>query len=253
MSNGLIAPSVCGTHGPFMGIGRTAAARMRRFVAWSERHRNMGSRSRNFSNGRRQSGLASDTRLASTSSLPRPFQGAPHRTSHDDRSDAQTLRARLRWPAVAAAASLLAAPGLSAQTASTDKVVAKVDGMPITEKDLDIAAEDVAGKPAAQITDAQKRDYLVGYVVRPEARRPRSRARPSWTPIPTSSARLAFFTRQAAARRLPRRGGQEGGHARGHAEALRRHPSRASRPSRRRAPATSSSRRKTRRRPSWPG
>ena len=36
--------------------------------------------------------------------------------------------------------------------------------MPITEQDLDIAAEDVAGSLPAQITDAQKRDYLVGYV-----------------------------------------------------------------------------------------
>ena len=47
--------------------------------------------------------------------------------------------------AVATAALLLAAPGLSAQTATPDKVVATVDGMPITEQDLDIAAEDVAG------------------------------------------------------------------------------------------------------------
>jgi peptidyl-prolyl cis-trans isomerase C len=66
--------------------------------------------------------------------------------------------------AVATAALLLAAPGLSAQTATPDKVVATVDGMPITEQDLDIAAEDVAGSLPAQITDAQKRDYLVGYV-----------------------------------------------------------------------------------------
>jgi peptidyl-prolyl cis-trans isomerase C len=45
-----------------------------------------------------------------------------------------------------------------------DKVVARVDGMPITEKDLDIAAEDL-GDRLPGVGEAQKRDYLIGYAI----------------------------------------------------------------------------------------
>ena len=55
-----------------------------------------------------------------------------------------------------------AAPAASAP--SGDTVVARVDGVPITEGDLAVAADD----PALQlpgVADAQKRDLLVGYMV----------------------------------------------------------------------------------------
>ena len=110
--------------------------------------------------------------------------------------------------AVATAALLLAAPGLSAQTATPDKVVATVDGMPITEQDLDIAAEDVAEALSAQITDAQKRDYLVGYVsdlklVARAAREAKLDANPDFERKVPSSRTSCFSTIISA--RKPRR------------------------------------------------
>lgn len=45
-----------------------------------------------------------------------------------------------------------------------DKVLARVDGVPITQRDLDIAAEDL-GDRVPRVTEAQKRDYLLGYVI----------------------------------------------------------------------------------------
>jgi peptidyl-prolyl cis-trans isomerase C len=68
------------------------------------------------------------------------------------------------------AAALLAAAALAgpvaAQTAADtgDKVVARVDGAPITEKDLALAAEDL-GERLAGASDTQKREDLISYVI----------------------------------------------------------------------------------------
>ncbi len=68
------------------------------------------------------------------------------------------------------AAALLAAAALAgpvaAQTAADtgDKVVARVDGVPITEKDLALAAEDL-GERLAGASDTQKREDLISYVI----------------------------------------------------------------------------------------
>jgi peptidyl-prolyl cis-trans isomerase C len=73
---------------------------------------------------------------------------------------------RLRASVACAALALaLAAGGALAQSAADDKVVAKVDGMPITEKDLALAAEDLASSLPQTADPQQKRDYLVGYMV----------------------------------------------------------------------------------------
>lgn len=49
--------------------------------------------------------------------------------------------------------------------AQEDKVLARVDGVAITQKDIDIAAEDLADKLPQTMQEDQKRDYLVGYVI----------------------------------------------------------------------------------------
>ncbi|GGH31199.1 peptidylprolyl isomerase [Alsobacter metallidurans] len=73
----------------------------------------------------------------------------------------------LRPAAILAAAALalgLSFGAASAQTAAAgDKVVATVDGMKITEKDLDLAADDL-GANMPQMPEPAKRDYLVGYL-----------------------------------------------------------------------------------------
>jgi peptidyl-prolyl cis-trans isomerase C len=57
-----------------------------------------------------------------------------------------------------------ATPGAGASAPASDKVVARVDGVPITEADLAVAAEDPA-LSLPGVGEAQKRDLLVGYVV----------------------------------------------------------------------------------------
>lgn len=47
--------------------------------------------------------------------------------------------------------------------AATDKPVAKIDGVDIRESDLAVAADDL-GSQVQQMPEAQKRDYLVGYL-----------------------------------------------------------------------------------------
>lgn len=60
-------------------------------------------------------------------------------------------------------ATVPAAPATAAARPSPDRVVARVDGQPITEADLAVAAEDPAlSIPGA--TDAQKRDVLINYM-----------------------------------------------------------------------------------------
>ena len=76
------------------------------------------------------------------------------------------LRSGVALAALAVTLALpLAAGGALAQTAADDKVVAKVDGLSITEKDLAMAAEDLGSSIPQTADAAQKRDYLVGYLV----------------------------------------------------------------------------------------
>ena len=75
-------------------------------------------------------------------------------------------RTRLtRLLALVVAGLVTGAGGLAvqAQTPAPDAVVATVDGIKITERDLAIAAEDLASS-LQQVPDAQRRDYLVGYM-----------------------------------------------------------------------------------------
>lgn len=62
-------------------------------------------------------------------------------------------------------ASGISASGAWAQAAGSDKPVAKVDDIVITETDVLIASEDLASSMPQGSTDAQKRDYIVGYLV----------------------------------------------------------------------------------------
>jgi peptidyl-prolyl cis-trans isomerase C len=57
-----------------------------------------------------------------------------------------------------------AAPSAAPAAQDAGKVVARVDGSPITEADLAIAAEDPA-LSLPGMSDAQKRDLLIGYVI----------------------------------------------------------------------------------------
>lgn len=57
-----------------------------------------------------------------------------------------------------------AQPGASAASPAGGKVVARVDGTPITEADLAVAADDPA-LSLPGVTDEQKRDLLVGYLI----------------------------------------------------------------------------------------
>jgi peptidyl-prolyl cis-trans isomerase C len=66
--------------------------------------------------------------------------------------------------AVLVAAALFAAPVLAQTAAQPDKPVARIDGMTITEKDLQMAQEDLAERLPQGASDEQKRDYLVGYL-----------------------------------------------------------------------------------------
>jgi peptidyl-prolyl cis-trans isomerase C len=49
--------------------------------------------------------------------------------------------------------------------AQEEKVLARVNEITITQKDIDIAAEDLADRLPQGLQEAQKRDYLVGYVI----------------------------------------------------------------------------------------
>lgn len=59
------------------------------------------------------------------------------------------------------AALLLAAP---ASLAQTDPVVARVNGLPITEREVALATEDL-GERLAQVPEARKRDEVISYLV----------------------------------------------------------------------------------------
>lgn len=70
---------------------------------------------------------------------------------------------RLSGAVLALGAFALLGP-VSPVAAAPNDVLAKVDGAPITESDLDIAAEDLAGS-LQSMTDEQKREYLLGYLI----------------------------------------------------------------------------------------
>ena len=75
-------------------------------------------------------------------------------------------RTRLsRLLALVVASLVTGAGGMAAQAQAPapDAVVATVDGIKITERELTIAAEDLASS-LQQVPDAQRRDYLVGYL-----------------------------------------------------------------------------------------
>lgn len=55
------------------------------------------------------------------------------------------------------------APAPQSTPAAKDKVVARVDGAPITEEDIAVAMEDVGGT-LPQMSPEQKRDYVVSYL-----------------------------------------------------------------------------------------
>ena len=63
-------------------------------------------------------------------------------------------------------AALLTLPAAAvwAQTAGKDGVVATIGGKPVTEKDLELAYEDLASSLPPQVSDAQKRDYAISYL-----------------------------------------------------------------------------------------
>ncbi len=72
-----------------------------------------------------------------------------------------TIRRPLLSLALAAATALAIAAPVAAQE---DKVLARVNGQPITQKDLDVAAEDL-GERLPAMPEAQKKDYLLTFVI----------------------------------------------------------------------------------------
>ncbi len=71
----------------------------------------------------------------------------------------------LSLPVLALLAGLTMPQGaLLAQTTAKDGVVGTIDGKPITEKDLELAYEDLASSLPPQVSDAQKRDYAISYL-----------------------------------------------------------------------------------------
>lgn len=77
---------------------------------------------------------------------------------------ASVLALCLSVPALANAQTPAPASGQAAAAPAGDKPVARVDGMTISEADVAMAAEDPA-LSLPGMSDAQKRDVLVGYVV----------------------------------------------------------------------------------------
>lgn len=62
------------------------------------------------------------------------------------------------------AAAFFVVQSAQAQTAASDKPVARVDGLPITENDMKLAVEDLADRLPQGASDEQKRDYVIGYL-----------------------------------------------------------------------------------------
>lgn len=75
--------------------------------------------------------------------------------------------------------------------AQADKVVAKVDGIAITEKDIQLASEDL-GERLAQLPDDRKRDEVINYLVDLKLGA-RAAADAKITDTPDFAARLAYY------------------------------------------------------------
>ncbi len=90
--------------------------------------------------------------------------------------------------ALATVAALAIAAPVSAQE---DKVLARVNGQPITQKDLDVAAEDL-GERLPAMPDAQKRDYLLTFVIDLKLGAQAAEAA-KLTESPDFARRLAYF------------------------------------------------------------
>jgi peptidyl-prolyl cis-trans isomerase C len=105
------------------------------------------------------------------------------------KSPERKLARRLAGTVAAAALGL----AISASAAlAQDKAIAKVDDIVITEMDLIIAAEDLASSMPQGSTDAQKRDYLVGYLVDLKLGA-RAAAQAKIGENPTFEKRVAYF------------------------------------------------------------
>ena len=77
------------------------------------------------------------------------------------------MRARvsLTLPLLGLAAGFMLLPqALVAQTPPKDGVIATIGGKPITQKDLDLAYEDLSSSLPPQVSDAQKKDYAISYL-----------------------------------------------------------------------------------------
>jgi peptidyl-prolyl cis-trans isomerase C len=83
--------------------------------------------------------------------------------------------------------TLLAGPAF----AQADKVVAKVDGIAITEKDVQLAAEDL-GERLAQLPEERKRDEVINYLVDLKLGA-RAAAEAKIADGPDFAARLAYY------------------------------------------------------------
>jgi peptidyl-prolyl cis-trans isomerase C len=64
---------------------------------------------------------------------------------------------------VAICASLIGSAALAQDSKVDNKVVAKIDGIEITEQEIVLAGEDL-GERITQVPAAQRRDYLIGYL-----------------------------------------------------------------------------------------
>ncbi|CAM5761287.1 peptidylprolyl isomerase [Bosea minatitlanensis] len=82
---------------------------------------------------------------------------------------------------------LLAGPAF----AQADKVVAKVDGIPITQQEVDLATEDL-GERLAQLPDERKRDEVINYLVDLKLGA-KAAAEAKIAETPDFAARLAYY------------------------------------------------------------
>lgn len=76
-------------------------------------------------------------------------------------------------------------------SAQADKVVARIDGIDITETEVTIAGEDL-GERIAQVPAAQRRDYLIGYLADLKIGA-RAAERAKLAEAPGFATRLAYF------------------------------------------------------------
>lgn len=67
-------------------------------------------------------------------------------------------------PAASAQTAPAAAPAAASDNANGDKVLARVNGASITERDLDLALEELNDRLPA-LPETQKRDYVIGYLI----------------------------------------------------------------------------------------